>query len=74
MHEAKTHLSRLVDDVRSGREAEVVIALSGRPAVRLVPFVSALKRQLGPDAGLFRVPADFDEPLPPELLAGFEGG
>jgi antitoxin (DNA-binding transcriptional repressor) of toxin-antitoxin stability system len=73
MHEAKTHLSRLVDDLRSGKETEIVIALSGRPAVRFVPYGGPRKRILGQDAGLFEVPDDFDAPLPPEVLAGFEG-
>ena len=36
MHEAKTHLSALVEAVESGREAEVVIARNGKPAARLV--------------------------------------
>jgi prevent-host-death family protein len=40
MHEAKAHLSRLVDEVRTGKEPEVVIALAGRPAVRMVPTVA----------------------------------
>ena len=33
--EAKTHLSKLIDDVESGREKEVIIARNGKPAVRI---------------------------------------
>ena len=46
MFEAKSNLSRLVDAVESGAEAEVIIARNGRPAARLVPIkpVTAGKR------------------------------
>lgn len=44
MLEAKTNLSRLVDAVESGREAEVVIARNGKPAARLVPIEPARKK------------------------------
>lgn len=72
VHEAKTHLSRLLARVAEGEE--VVIAKAGKPIARL----SALERPpggrvLGRDAGLFSVPEDFDAPLPPDLLARFEG-
>jgi prevent-host-death family protein len=74
MHEAKAHLSRLVDEVRTGKEPEVVIALAGRPAVRMVPYGRPPKRPLGLDRGLFVVPEDLDAPLPAEVPAEFEGG
>jgi len=38
MLEAKTHLSKLVDQLESGQESEIVIARNGRPAARLVPL------------------------------------
>ena len=60
--EAKAKLSRIVRDVRSGREPEVVIALDGEPVVRVVPLGGAPRRALGIDAGLVRLPSDFDEP------------
>lgn len=44
MLEAKTNLSRLVDAVESGREAEVVIARNGKPAARLVPIEPARRK------------------------------
>ena len=36
MHEAKTHLSRLVDEVQNGEE--IVIARAGKPVARLAPL------------------------------------
>ena len=40
MLEAKTHLSKLVDAVESGREAEIIIARNGRPSAKLVPVTA----------------------------------
>lgn len=50
MHEAKTHLSRLVEEAAGGEE--IVIARAGKPLVRLVA-ISAIEgpRQLGALAG-----------------------
>lgn len=69
VHEAKTQLSRLLEDVRSGDE--VVITSRGEPVARLVPFTAA-QRTFGVDRGEFSVPDDFDAPLPTELLDSFE--
>ena len=72
MHEAKTQLSRLVEEVAGGRE--IVIARAGRPVARLVPLATPVRRkQLGLLRGKIRVSADFDAPLPDEVLAAFEG-
>lgn len=70
---AKTHLSRLVQDVRTGREPEIVIALDGVPAARLVPFERATKRRLGLDAGKIWIAPDFDD-VDEEIAALFLGG
>ncbi len=70
IHEAKTHLSRLLRRVAAGEE--VVIARSGRPIARLVPVGDARPRELGGDRGVFTVPDDFDAPLPDEILGAFE--
>lgn len=61
MLEAKSTLSRLVEAVESGREAEVVIARHGRPVARLVAIdsVSPPKR-LGVAKGRFVVPDSID--------------
>jgi len=59
--EAKTHLSRLVERVESGAEAEIVIARNGRPAARLVPLaVRPVQQRIGIAAGRFQVPASID--------------
>jgi prevent-host-death family protein len=61
MFEAKTNLSRLVEAVASGEEAEIVIARNGKPAARIVPIEASRKGQrIGIAKGLFTVPDDFD--------------
>lgn len=69
VHEAKTHLSRLLRRVSEGEE--VVIVRSGVPVARLVPVSHSPSRQLGVDRGTFVVPDDFDAPLPSEVLDSF---
>ncbi len=73
IHEAKTHLSRLVEQAASGEE--IVIAKAGKPMVKLVPVDAGSKprRKLGGLEGQFTVPDDFDAPLPDEILALFYG-
>ncbi len=70
VHEAKTHLSRLLLDVERGEE--VVITRRGVTVARLVPPAPPSRRVFGSDRGLFVVPADFDAPLDDETLALFE--
>ena len=66
-HEAKTNLSRLIDEVQKG--AEVVIARANRPVARLVPIREKPSAR-GPGflKGKVRVAVDFDAPLPPLVL------
>lgn len=74
IHAAKTQLSRLVDEAAAGQE--IVIARAGKPVAKLVPLTAPQprpRRRLGGLAGQLRVPADFDAPLPDEVLGGFEG-
>lgn len=71
IHEAKTHLSQLLKRVAAGEE--IIIARGGRPVARLVPIEPAAGRIFGIDRGLYEVPADFDAPLPADLLAAFDG-
>ena len=73
MHEAKTHLSRLVEDAAAGEE--IVIAKAGKPLARLCPLAQVpKKRVLGRLRGKLIVPDDFDAPLPDEILDLFEKG
>ena len=70
VHEAKTHLSRLLDRAIAGEE--VVIVRAGR-LVRLTPLEAApVHRMLGTAKGDFTVPDDFDAPLSDEVIAEFE--
>ncbi len=75
IHQAKTHFSRLVDDAAAGKE--VVIAKAGKPVAKLVsitaPPDSKPRRKLGLWAGEMKVPDDFDDPLPDDVLASFYG-
>jgi prevent-host-death family protein len=68
VHEAKTHLSRLLERVAAGQEID--ITNRGRVVARLVPPVRS-ERQLGRAAGAVRIHDDFDAPLPDEIAAAF---
>lgn len=70
VHEAKTHLSRLLRRVALGEE--ILISRGGEPIARLVPATRGKKRTLGTDRGLYEVPDDFDAPLPDDVIADFE--
>ena len=69
VHQAKTHLSRLLEAVERGED--VVISRAGTPVARLVPFVAPTRR-LGMDKGIVTIASDFDAPLPPDVLSDFE--
>jgi prevent-host-death family protein len=71
IYAAKTHLSRLIDQVNAGEE--VVITRHGRAVARLVPAEGKPKRKLGTLKGKIWVSDDFDAPLPDEVLKLFEG-
>jgi prevent-host-death family protein len=66
IHEAKTHLSRLLERVAMGEE--VVIAKAGTPVAKLVAVKPAARKfKLGSAKGEFTVPEDFNDPLPKEI-------
>ena len=72
IHEAKTHLSRIVDEVAAG--AEVIIAKAGKPMARLSPIAAPLRnKRLGLLKGKIKVPDDFNAPLDEDILSQFEG-
>ena len=69
--EAKTQLSRLVEEAASGQD--VVIARAGRPVARLTRLEkTGRKRRLGVLDGRFKIPDDFNRALPEEVLSAFE--
>lgn len=70
VHEAKTHLSRLLERVEHGEEIE--ITRRGHVVARLVPAATRRVPVLGLDRGRAFIADDFDAPLPDELLDLFE--
>jgi len=68
--QAKAQWERLLRRVERGEE--ITIARAGKPVARLLPIPKSV-RQLGMDQGLYKVPADFNAPLPEDLTAAFEG-
>lgn len=71
MHEAKTTLSQLVEQVERGEE--IVLARAGTPVARIVPLAAHRPRTLGAWRGRVHMSADFDAPLPPDELALWTG-
>ena len=71
IHEAKTHLSRLVERVEAGEE--ITIARAGRPVALLVPYrARTAPRKPGGWEGRVRISPDFDAPIP-EFVEAVEG-
>ena len=70
VHEAKTHLSRLLDRVAAGEE--IVLGKNGKPVAKLVP-IQPVTRKPGRLKGKIKIAADFDAPLPQSLAAAFRG-
>jgi prevent-host-death family protein len=69
MHEAKTHLSKLVQRAAAGEE--IVIAKAGDPVAKLVSYKRPLKpRKAGAWKGKVWIAPDFDE-LPPDIAESF---
>lgn len=72
LYEAKTALSQLIDRAAAGEE--IIIAKAGTPLARLVPFArTSMPRRPGGWEGRVRISEDFDDPLPDDLQAMFEG-
>lgn len=72
LYQAKTNLSRIVDEAAAGEE--IIIAKAGKPWARLVPYSPAQPRRVpGAWEGKLWIAEDFDEPLPAEVLAAFAG-
>ena len=62
IYEAKTRLSELLNLLASEAEEEIVIAKSGVPVAKLIPYHPPEQRRLGAWKGRFEVPEDFDDP------------
>lgn len=58
--DAKTHLSRLIEQIVSGAETEIVISRNGKPVARVVPILSDISSRVGLARGEFEVPDDID--------------
>ncbi|KRE06543.1 prevent-host-death protein [Bosea sp. Root381] len=74
IHEAKTHLSRLIEKVAQGES--FIIAKAGKPVAKVVPLDAAekgLRRRVGFMAGEFTVPDDFDTMAAEEIAELFSG-
>ena len=71
VHEAKTHLSRLLERAHNGEE--IVIAKNGRPYARIVPLEQPQVRRLGFMRGEFQVGDELFEPLSADELLLWEG-
>jgi prevent-host-death family protein len=72
IYDAKTQLSKLVDQAAAGKD--VVIARGGKPVARLTRLdVPKRKVKFGVLKGKFKVAADFDAALPDDIVAQFEG-
>lgn len=75
IHEAKTHLSRLMEKVAKGES--FIIAKAGKPIGKLVPLDEAetpKKRRIGFMKGEIVVPEDFDTMMADEIEEMFYGG
>jgi prevent-host-death family protein len=71
VHEAKTHLSRLLERVAAGEE--IIISKANKPMAKLTPLSKPqMDRVPGLDKGVIQIPDDFDAPLPEDVLARFE--
>jgi prevent-host-death family protein len=68
VHEAKTHLSRLLQRVEAGEE--VVITRGGEPVACLVAVAPKLPREAGRLKQAIEIREDFEAPLPDAFWTG----
>jgi prevent-host-death family protein len=71
VHEAKTHLSRLLE--RAHRGEEIILAKAGKPYAKLVPLEEKRERVPGQLRGRITMTDVFFEPLPEKELKAWEG-
>lgn len=73
LFDAKTHLSRLIDQIVTGAESEIVISRNGKPVARVLPIQADVSKRIGVAKGEFEVPDDIDAHNA-EVAALFLGG
>lgn len=73
LYEAKTHFSKIIHCVE--KDEEILISRNGKTVAKIIPFKEKLesKRQFGTLKGKMTIAADFDAPLPLDILQGFYG-
>lgn len=71
LHDAKTNLSKLVEQVQNGEE--IIIAKAGTPVAKLCPLGDFTNRKPGKWKGQVFIDKSFDEPLPAEITKAFLG-
>jgi antitoxin (DNA-binding transcriptional repressor) of toxin-antitoxin stability system len=73
IHAAKTHLSRFLELLASGEEAEIIIAKAGKPVAKLIPFTPVMRpRQLGVLSGqVWEAPDAWSADTDAEIAASF---
>ena len=69
IEEAQALLPELIEEAALGQD--IVIAAHGEPVARLVPIPKKCEIRFGSMRGQVWISEDFDDPLPPEILAGF---
>jgi prevent-host-death family protein len=72
IYDAKTRLSQLVDQAAAGED--VVVSRNGKPLVRITRLEGPKRRvKFGVLKGKLNIPADFDAPLPENVVSSFAG-
>jgi prevent-host-death family protein len=69
IHEAKTNLSRIAEDVAAGEE--IIVAKAGKPKMKLVPIENKKIIKFGALKGKMKIGDDFDAPLPETIINDF---
>ncbi len=75
IHEAKTHLSRLIDEVENGEP--FIIAKAGKPKAQVIPIRASKKKpmqRIGFMKGMYKAPDDIKNPFAAEIEEMFYGG
>ena len=73
IHEAKTHLSKYLERLAKGES--IILCKRNVPIAEIRPILPSddTRRPVGLAKGLFRIPPEFHEPLPPDIEAAFHG-